>query len=277
MLLACLALSVLSALACGLAPALQSTRADLVNGLKSAEVDVTRTQTPVGPERAGRRAGGDVADAAHRHLPDDPWLPAQLRRGHRIREGSSADGGVRSAPGAVQRRTDATVLHRLLERVRETPGVESAALTQNPPLGLEGFDDIAFVPDGFQMPRDRATFTSTMDTIDEGYFSTMGIPIVRGRGFRASDTADAPRVAVVNEQFAKHYWPGARSGGQAHPTRWRDRHAGRNRRRRRDGQVSGHRREAEPISCTCRFVSIRSREWFCWCARAAIRCSWSVP
>jgi hypothetical protein len=35
----------------------------------------------------------------------------------------------------------------------------------------------------------------------------MGIPILRGRGFLASDTAEAPRVAIVNEQFAEHYWP----------------------------------------------------------------------
>ena len=64
------------------------------------------------------------------------------------------------------------------------------------------------------MPRDRENFTSTMDTVDEGYFETMGMPIVRGRGFLASDTADAPRVAVVNEQFAKHYWPGADAVGK---------------------------------------------------------------
>jgi predicted permease len=53
-----------------------------------------------------------------------------------------------------------------------------------------------------------------MDTIDAGYFETMGIPIVRGRGVRASDTPDAPRVAVVNEQFAKHYWPGVDAVGK---------------------------------------------------------------
>jgi putative ABC transport system permease protein len=57
------------------------------------------------------------------------------------------------------------------------------------------------------MPRDRENFNSAMDTIDEGYFETMGIPILRGRGFLPSDTADSPRVAVVNEQFEKHYWP----------------------------------------------------------------------
>src|SRR6185295_15627889 len=45
------------------------------------------------------------------------------------------------------------------------------------------------------------------DTVDEGFFPTMGVAILRGRGILASDTADAPRVAVVNEQFARHYWP----------------------------------------------------------------------
>ncbi len=102
----------------------------------------------------------------------------------------------------------------LTERVRMTAGVQSAALTQNPPLALERFDAVTFVPEGFEMPRDRENFTSTMDTVDEGYFETMGVPIVRGRGFLASDTADAPRVAVVNEQFAKHYWPGANAVGK---------------------------------------------------------------
>ena len=85
---------------------------------------------------------------------------------------------------------------------------------RNPPLGLDSFDSVAFVPDGFQMARDRETFTSTMDTVDEGYFETMGIPILRGRGVLASDTGDTARVAVVNEQFAKHYWPGVDAVGK---------------------------------------------------------------
>jgi putative ABC transport system permease protein len=95
----------------------------------------------------------------------------------------------------------------LVERVRSVPGVQRVALTETPPLGLDEFAVVAFVPDGFQMPRDRESFASAMDTIDEGYFETLGIPILRGRGFRASDTADQPRVVVVNQQFARHYWP----------------------------------------------------------------------
>jgi predicted permease len=45
------------------------------------------------------------------------------------------------------------------------------------------------------------------DTVGDQYFDTMGISIVRGRAFLKSDTENTPRVAVVNEEFAKHYWP----------------------------------------------------------------------
>jgi putative ABC transport system permease protein len=44
--------------------------------------------------------------------------------------------------------------------------------------------------------------------VDEDYFDTIGLPILRGRGFRATDAADTPKVAVVNEVFAQRYWPG---------------------------------------------------------------------
>ena len=40
------------------------------------------------------------------------------------------------------------------------------------------------------------------------YFSTMAIPLVQGRGFRTTDTADSPRVAIGNEHFVKTYYPG---------------------------------------------------------------------
>jgi predicted permease len=102
----------------------------------------------------------------------------------------------------------------IAERMRETPGVQSAALTQNIPLGIDDFDGVAFVPDGFQMPPDRSNFNSVLDTIDEGYFTTMGISILRGRAFLPSDTAESPRVAIVNEHFAKHYWPSGNAVGK---------------------------------------------------------------
>jgi predicted permease len=213
-LLASLALTLLSALLCGLAPALQSTRADLVNGLKSADVDLP------GRKRLWGRNLLVVAQVAMSLM----LLTAaflMVRGFHR----SALEGSAFAKDHLLMTTFDPRLMqynaaqtqqfYKLLaERVRAMPGVESEALTQNVPLGQDEFDGVAFVPDGFDMPRDRENFTSTMDTVDEGYFKTMAIPILGGRGFLASDSADAPRVGVVNEQFAKHFWPGGEAVGK---------------------------------------------------------------
>jgi putative ABC transport system permease protein len=213
-LLASLALSLLSALLCGLAPALQSTRADLVNGLKSGDLDLP------GRKRLWGRNVLVVAQVSTSLM----LLTASflMVRGfqHSLLEGTgfAKDHLLMTSfdPRLVQYNAAQTQqFYKLLaERVQEAPGVESEALTQNIPLGQDFYDGVAFVPEGFQMPRDRENFSSTMDTVDEGYFQTMGIPILRGRGFLKSDTAEASRVAVVNDQFAKHYWPGSDAVGK---------------------------------------------------------------
>ncbi|MDP9050048.1 MAG: ABC transporter permease [Acidobacteriota bacterium] len=213
-LLASLALAALSALVCGLAPALQSTRMDLVNGLKSADVDL-----PGRKRMWGRNALVVAQVSMSLMLLTASFLMARSFR-HNVAGGVGFQKDhllmARFDPRLVQYNAAQThQFYKLLsERVRAAPGVRSAALTANPPLGLSDFDRVAMVPDGFQMPRGRENFTSSMDTVDEGYFETMGIPIVRGRGFLAYDNADGPRVAVVNEQFAKHYWPGADAVGK---------------------------------------------------------------
>jgi predicted permease len=210
-LLASLALSVLSAVFCGLAPALQSTRTDLVNGLKAADVD-----EPGGGRKRlwGRNALVVAQVAMSLMLLAGSFL---MFRGfqHLLTDGIGFAKDrvlmVRFDPRLLQYDEGQTSrFYKILaERARGTQGVESAAFTQNPPLSLGNFGRVAFVPEGFQMPRDRENFNSKMDIIDEGFFETLKIPILRGRGFLASDTADAPRVAVVNEYFAKHYWPDA--------------------------------------------------------------------
>jgi macrolide transport system ATP-binding/permease protein len=216
-LLASLVLSVVSAVLCGLPPALQSTRADLVQGLKTADVDAP------GRRRFWGRNLLVVAQVATSLM----LLTASflMFRGFRQTLGEASE-FARVAQDRVLiaafdprlMQYDAAQTERfyqqLVERMREVPGVQNAALTQNPPLGLDGFRAVAFVPDGVDMPPDRETFTSAMDTIDEGYFETMGVPIVRGRGFLASDTDESPRVAVVNQQLANHYWPGSDAIGK---------------------------------------------------------------
>jgi len=209
-LIASLALSLFSALACGLVPALQSSRTDLVNGLKSADVDVP------GRKRLWGRNVLVVAQVSTSLM----LLTAAflMVRGfqHSMIDGTgfAKDHLLMTGfdPRLMQYSSAQTkqFYKQLAERVRQGPGVQSEALTQVVPLGTDEFDldSVAFVPNGFQMPRDRESFTSAMDTVDEGYFETLRIAILRGRGFHESDTSDVPRVAVVNEQFAKHYWPG---------------------------------------------------------------------
>jgi len=213
-LLASLALAALSALLCGLAPALQSTRADLVNGLKSADVDVP------GRKRLWGRNVLVVAQVSTSLM----LLTASflMVRGfqHDLLEGTgfAKDHLLMASfdPRLVQYNAAQTQqFYKLLaERARVAPGVQNVALTQNIPLGTDDFDGVAFVPEGFQMPRDRENFSSTIDTVDEGYFETMEIPILRGRSFLSSDTSDSPRVAIVNQQLANHYWPGADAVGK---------------------------------------------------------------
>ncbi len=259
-LLACVALSVLSALLCGLAPALQSTRVDLVNALKSADVDVP------GRKRLWGRNLLVVAQVSMSLM----LLTASflMARGfqHTLMESTGFTKDhllmTRFDPRLIQYNAAQTQqFYKLLaERMRETPGVQSEALTQNVPLGVDEFDGVTFVPDGFQMPPDRANFNSTMDTIDEGYFETMGIPILRGRDFLPSDTAEATRVAIVNEHFAKHYWPSGDAVGKHIRL---DSSAG------TPVEIVGvaqtiknqNMAEAQSTSCTCRWLSILSREW----------------
>jgi macrolide transport system ATP-binding/permease protein len=213
-LLAAVGLSVVSALLSGLAPALQGTRADLVNGLKTADVDV--------PDR--RRLWGRNLLVVAQVSMSLMLLAAAffMTRGFQqsLDEGTEFARGrvliARFDPRLVQydaART-ASFYDRLVERARGAAGVESAALAQGLPLGLDAFASLPFVPEGMEMPRDRERVTALSDIDGDRYFETIGIPIVRGRGILPSDAADAPRVAVVNEQLAKHYWPGGDALGK---------------------------------------------------------------
>ena len=57
------------------------------------------------------------------------------------------------------------------------------------------------------MPRGEKALPELGAYVSDGYFRTMDIPILAGRGFLESDRENAPLVAVVNEHMAKHYWP----------------------------------------------------------------------
>lgn len=206
-LVASLVVSFLCAVLCGLIPALQSTRADLVKGLKSGDGD------GAGRQRLWGRNLLVVGQVSMSLL----LLTAAFLMARSFKDSFSDGVTFAKAPVLIARfdprlvQYDAAQTQQfyksLTERVRTSPGVESAGLTQSPPLGLDSFSQLAFVPEGFQMPPNRESFASAMDSVDEGFFDTLGISILSGRNFALSDDEDAPRVAIVNDQFARHYWP----------------------------------------------------------------------
>lgn len=89
-------------------------------------------------------------------------------------------------------------------RVAQLPSVHAAGLTQLLPLQNWGWNaDFAIrgrAPEGRPI--------AGLRYVTPGYFRALGIPLVRGRGFAASDTADAPGVILVNEALARQYFPG---------------------------------------------------------------------
>ena len=206
-LLVAMVLSGLSSFLCGLVPALRSSRADLVTGFKSADAELTARK-----RLWGRNLLVVAQVSTSLMLVTAAFLMARsFERGALDGTGFATERLLMTAFDPRIAQYDAaqtSQFYRVLaERVRQIPGVRHATLTENIPFGQDGVNSLAFVPDGFQMPRDRESFSTGMGVVDEGYFETLGIPILRGRGFLRSDTADTGRVVVVNDQFARHYWP----------------------------------------------------------------------
>jgi predicted permease len=81
-------------------------------------------------------------------------------------------------------------------------------MTTSIPMSNDSIGFVTIAPEGFQFPpgKDHVTVLSSM--VDEYYFDTMGLTILEGRNFRVEDAFDAPRVAIVNQPLAHHYWPG---------------------------------------------------------------------
>lgn len=95
---------------------------------------------------------------------------------------------------------------RAMERVRTLPGVERVAAAQTMPFSPSQSADI-FVPDLERLPFDGRAYP-TFYTVTPDFFPTMGMTILRGRGFTERDIEAAPRVLVVEEALARTLWPG---------------------------------------------------------------------
>jgi predicted permease len=85
-----------------------------------------------------------------------------------------------------------------LERATAVPGVDSGALAEIVPVSGNGWNQ-SIMLDGEQKG------LSVLNRVSPGYFRTIGTPLIAGRDFSQQDTATSPKVAIVNEAFAKKY------------------------------------------------------------------------
>ena len=97
-------------------------------------------------------------------------------------------------------------MNRALPALRVIPGVSLAGATTVIPLGGD-HDDEVILAEGYQMKPGESIISPLDISVTPGYFEAMGIPMVRGRSFDERDNEAAPRVVIVDERLAQHFWP----------------------------------------------------------------------
>jgi putative ABC transport system permease protein len=199
--------SILTAGLFGLAPALTGARVAVIDGLR----DGGRTGT-AGPRMQRFRSMLVIAEVA---LSVVLVTAAAAMSGAMLRFWR-ADPGFRTdhlllshiyIPPA--RYPDSPAISRfceaLITRVRALPGVVEASVTTGYPP-VVGWRQMFTIP-GVPVPRIEDTPTARFANVDEHYLRTMAIPLIGGRDLAASDTAASPPVAVINQEFARRYFP----------------------------------------------------------------------
>ena len=205
-LLFALGVSLLSAVLAGLAPARQTTRTDVSTAIKSADSGLG--------SRSGLRGRKLLVAAQVAASLALLAVASMMIRAFQARWASGPGFRVdhlltmKFNPRLI--RFDSSKTERfytdLLARARTAPGVRSATLIRSIPMDTSIGGD-SFVPEGFTMPAGRDHFSCISNLAAAQYFSTMGIPILHGREFLETDSASSTPVAIVNQQFANHFWP----------------------------------------------------------------------
>jgi macrolide transport system ATP-binding/permease protein len=203
-----LVIALVSALLFGLAPAIRASRAELTAVMKATDGASFGSR-----RRWGRTVlvGGQVAVSVvllvvatvmYRSFQRQLGTGPGYRLDHLLMMAFEPS-LVRYTEAESQR-----FFEQVADRAREVPGVKSVALTSSVPMATDGGSSATIVPEGYQFPEGKENVTVLGAMVDEHLFDTLGLSLVKGRGFRSTDSADAPKVAIVNEQLAKHYWPG---------------------------------------------------------------------
>ena len=205
MLLLALCLTVLTIIAFGIAPALRATKSAGLAGLREG----VRTGG-VGHHRF--RSALVVAEVVTSVvlLTSSGLLIRALWRVRSIDPGFRTDGVLTMRtelplPKYEKVSTREQFYGNVLGNLQNLPGVTGAAYTSGLPMRMPG-GIWPVIVDGRSQDRSEG-HSASLRFVTPGFFSTLGIPILKGRTVSESDTADRQWVAVVSESFAKRYWP----------------------------------------------------------------------
>ena len=192
----------------GLVPAWQASHVDLNASLKSG------TRTGGAGEHRGRlRNGlviGEVALALVLLICAGLLIQSFARLGH-VQPGLRTERLLTAStqlPGITYPKNENIIAFydRFLERLRALPGVESASAII--PLPLSGSNMVTdFDMEEHPLPEGQRP-GAPVRVIGTDYFKTMAIPLRQGRAFDQNDRMDSPPVVIVNERFAKKFFPG---------------------------------------------------------------------
>jgi predicted permease len=93
-----------------------------------------------------------------------------------------------------------------LRRLRALPGVSAAGATDTIPFGGSNSDSV-ILAEGYQMKPGESVISPQAVDVTPGYFEAMDVSLLKGRFFTDADGGTAPKVAIVDEKLAKHFWP----------------------------------------------------------------------
>jgi putative ABC transport system permease protein len=202
-----LLVSIITGIVFGLAPALHSSKTDLTESLKEGGRGSTE-----GARRNRVRAVlvvGEVAIAIIL-LAGAGLLIQSLRRLQQVDPGFNPHNVLSFSIGLPEVKykpaQQVEFYRQLTARIESLPGVRSASSVMPLPLGGDRMR-VTFETEGRPIPKGELPATE-IRTIGLSYFKTIGIPLIRGRDFNERDDKKAPPVIIVNEAFAKQFFPG---------------------------------------------------------------------
>ena len=133
-----------------------------------------------------------------RRLIDEPW---GFETKNRLVFNVTVPDQFFTTPAAKQK-----ALEDSLVQLQALPGIKSATVVSPSPMNAS-WTLMLFNAEGAPAPEPRGVYTAYSRVPVPGYFQSIGHPILQGRDFNASDTADAPLVCIVSQSIAKRFWP----------------------------------------------------------------------